>query len=96
MRICVHCRRSIAGYRRQARFCSGACRAAASRARAARRAESRDYSPVAEKPHRNRTPPNRADSSYHAATPAEEARIARLLRRHADLLADAEADGAAA
>lgn len=34
-RACVFCGSSLAGRRRQARHCSGACRAAASRARAA-------------------------------------------------------------
>jgi hypothetical protein len=33
MRRCAHCGRSLDGGRRQARYCSGACRAAASRAR---------------------------------------------------------------
>jgi hypothetical protein len=37
MRQCLQCARSLAGYRRQARYCSGACRAGASRDRAAER-----------------------------------------------------------
>ena len=39
---------------------------------------------------RNRTRPTTAGVGYRAATPAEEARIAGLLQRHADLLKDAD------
>jgi hypothetical protein len=39
MRACARCGRSVEDYRPQAVYCSGACRAAASRARAAERRE---------------------------------------------------------
>ena len=39
LRQCERCGRSIDGRRRQARYCGGPCRAVASRARAARQAE---------------------------------------------------------
>ena len=39
MRVCAHCGTSLDGHRRQARYCGGPCRAAASRTRAAERSK---------------------------------------------------------
>jgi hypothetical protein len=51
--------------------------------------------PATEKPHRNRTDTRMGDA-YQAATPDEEARIARFLRRHPDVRQQSATHGVAA
>jgi hypothetical protein len=90
-RTCARCGISLVRHRRQAIYCSGPCRAAASRARAARDRRS----PIPGEPTRAavETAQNRtyvvAGGGYAMATPDEETRIAALLARHADLLGEA-------
>lgn len=90
-RSCANCGISIIGYRPQANYCCGPCRAAASRARAAHERPS----PTPGAPARaaaetaqNRTHVPPGGRGYQMASPAEEARIADLLARHADLLGE--------
>jgi len=81
MRVCLRCGTCIDGHRPQALYCRGACRAAASRARAEERASALAALRWTTKPHRNRTEAGRGDDGYKLATPAEEARIDCILGR---------------
>lgn len=88
MRTCVFCGRSIDGRRPQAKSCSASCRAAASRARAAQRAaEARAaaFMPLPDETAQKRTEGRIREGEYRPATPAEEKRVLRLVRDHADL-----------
>lgn len=88
MRRCGFCCACIDGRRRQAIYCCGSCRAAASRARAAERAVEADFAIGSDE--RAETAHKRTDrliqpQEYRLATPAEEARFERLVRDHSDL-----------
>jgi hypothetical protein len=85
MRTCAHCGTPIEGYRRQARYCGGPCRAAASRARSVKVADGASDGRHAESA-RNRTH-GTAEVVEWAALPREEQEwIEGLLARHADLI----------
>jgi hypothetical protein len=92
MRVCEFCGESIEGRRPQARFCSGSCRAAASRQRAAERAAdghpTRRPSGTEETAQKAHTRTETTDE-FRPATPSEEARALRLIRDHADLFSEA-------
>jgi hypothetical protein len=83
MRICGHCGTSLDGYRRQAIYCGGPCRAAASRSRKAAQ--------VVEHPTLTESAPKRTGGPREivdwASLPSDEQeRIEALLARHADLM----------
>jgi len=89
VRTCAHCGTSIDGYRSQARYCGGPCRAAASRKRATGRSSAGQLS--SEHCAREETAHKRTQTVTEvvewASLPADEQdRIERLLVRHADLL----------
>jgi hypothetical protein len=84
MRYCVHCGTSIDGYRRQARYCGGPCRAAASRARAAERSNSVVPSPepsALDEGAQKRT----QEATWPLATLAEEALAERLCQDYPEM-----------
>lgn len=84
MRTCAHCATSLDGYRRQARYCGGPCRAAASRARAAERSSSVVSAPepsVLDEGAQKRT----QEATWRLATPAEEALAERLHQDYPEL-----------
>lgn len=89
MRTCAHCGMSIDGYRPQAIYCGGPCRAAASRKRATERP--RDGQSVSEATAPDQTAHNRTQRAtevveWEHLSADEQHRIERLLLRHADLL----------
>jgi hypothetical protein len=104
-RTCVNCCKSLDGYRADAKSCGPPCRTAAWRARAAERAaddatvllptsvarspHSRTHLAVAVTTTTVATPAPPDSDAVPLATPAEEARIADLLARHADLPGEA-------
>ena len=88
MRSCANCGTSIDCYRRQARYCGGPCRAAASRARAAER--NHPAAPVVAHAWTRESAQNRTQrlpdtDQWTLATPAEEALADRLRRDYPDL-----------
>jgi ribosome-binding protein aMBF1 (putative translation factor) len=89
MRSCAYCGTAIDGRRPQAKYCCGACRAAASRVRAAERSSEAATPVEATKPHRNRTAGHRGPIRERRATRAEEALLARLMRKYPDLRSEA-------
>jgi len=89
MRLCAFCEESIDGRRPQARFCSGACRTAASRARASDSTSEAQTPVEARKPHRNRTAGRTQAIRERRATRAEEALLARLKLKYPDLRGEA-------
>jgi hypothetical protein len=92
MRTCAFCGKSIEDYRPQAIYCGGPCRAAASRARAAR-APAHSEPLVKPCPADDTAQKATRDpmllNAYRNATRAEEARALRLARDHADLWTEA-------
>ncbi len=101
MRRCENCAASLDGRRRQTRFCGGACRAAASRTRAALRPSTPEPNPTVareDKTARNRTPGAReqvvaqdttAYADWPLASAAEEARLAAAIQKFPDLAREA-------
>jgi hypothetical protein len=94
MRACANpgCAVSLDGRRSQAIYCSGSCRAAASRSRLAERAAdaARPLAFTAGKePHRNRTAARRRAIQERRATRAEEALLERLKLKYPDLTSEA-------
>jgi hypothetical protein len=92
LRQCECCGQTLDYYRRQARYCGGPCRAAASRARAARRAETPERDPWAVG--RQETAPTRTHTTtaglkWSVATGAEEALAERLKRDYPEMWAAA-------
>lgn len=84
MRVCAHCGTSLDGHRRQARYCGGPCRAAASRTRAAERSKTVVPAPepsVLDKSALRHT----AEATWPLATPAEEALAERLAQEYPEL-----------
>ena len=84
MRRCQNCRASLDGYRRQARYCGGPCRAAASRARAAERSNGIVPSPeprALDESAQKRT----GEAAWTLATSAEEALAERLRQKFPEL-----------
>jgi hypothetical protein len=88
VRTCQHCGASLEGRRRQAIYCGGPCRAAASRARAAERrqlaAEVAEPSSARESAQK-RTRPAPAASEWLVAKPDEEALAERLRLTYPEL-----------
>jgi hypothetical protein len=85
MRVCADCGTSLDGYRRQAIYCGGPCRATASRARVAERREPTKVGPAAGGDHESahtRTGLAREAADWPLATPAEEALAERLRRQY--------------
>jgi hypothetical protein len=88
MRRCECCGQTLDGYRRQARYCGGPCRAAASRVRAAERRE--PVVPVVESSAARESAQKRTqDATWHLeaqlATPAEEALAKRMRRDYPEI-----------
>jgi hypothetical protein len=84
VRTCERCGASLDGYRRQARYCGGPCRAAASRARAAEGSNGIVPSPepsALDESAQKRT----EEATWTLATPAEEAIAERLRQKYPDL-----------
>jgi len=89
VRTCVQCGVSIAGYRRQARYCGGPCRAAVSRARAAARSTTlmrRVEVGVDRETAQNRTTVPRGGLYGRTGSRTVEAQLGALHSRYADLL----------
>jgi hypothetical protein len=89
---CAQCGISLAGRRPQARYCGGPCRSAARHARTALCQEaSKPLPQTAPRTQAHQSRAHERPAAHHAppATPAEEARIADLLARHADPLGEA-------
>jgi hypothetical protein len=90
MRTCAHCRRAIDEYRRDAVFCGGPCRAAASRARARQVASTLEVGlrvAYAAESAQSRT--HEATATGPEATTAEATgRAFRVLVPHADLMGE--------
>lgn len=88
MRTCQHCGASLEGRRRHAIYCGGPCRAAASRAKAA---ESREPdAPVVEQRHHVECAQKRTSCAtdiiqWGQLSAADQDRIERIMRDHADL-----------
>jgi hypothetical protein len=88
VRTCEHCGRSIEHKRRDARHCDGPCRAAASRTRAAERANNaaRASEPsLRDKSAQKRTQPATNAATWTIATVAEEALADRLRREYPEI-----------
>jgi hypothetical protein len=84
VRTCERCGASLDGYRRQARYCGGPCRAAASRARAAKRSNSVAPAPepsVLDQSAQKRT----EEATWTLATAAEEALAERLRQKFPEM-----------
>jgi hypothetical protein len=95
-RTCEQCGRCIKEKRRQARYCGGPCRAASSRAIAARRPQTAP--PVIDLPAVRQTAQKRTGDvrdrpEWRLATPAEEAEAERLRRRFPELTGLTQASG---
>jgi hypothetical protein len=88
VRMCAHCAVPLDGRRRQARYCGGPCRAAASRARAA---ESTEPVAAAVEPNsdresaQKRTQRAAARSEWQVATRAEEILAEHLRQQYPEL-----------
>jgi hypothetical protein len=83
IRVCIQCGVALCGYRRQARYCGGPCRAAASRARIVER--SNNASQAREPSVLDESAQKRTDGAWRLATPAEEALAGRLRHRLPEL-----------
>jgi hypothetical protein len=88
MRTCIECGTSIEGYRRQARYCGGPCRAAASRARKAEKAARAVEHQALDQTAPKRTHATTEVVAWDALARHEQHRIEGILERHADLLGE--------
>jgi hypothetical protein len=88
VKVCLACGQSLGGYRRQARYCGGPCRAAASRARAD---ESRErVAAMVEPSSAQKSAQKRTDDAGgQLATVEQEELIAYLRAKYPDLLESA-------
>lgn len=88
MRVCANCGRSIDGYRRQAIYCGGPCRAAVSRERAAQGSSNTRTAPEPTAPvetAQNRTQRAAHELEWRIATGAEEVEAQRLWRKFPEM-----------
>jgi hypothetical protein len=91
-RVCANCGVCLDSHRRDARYCDDSCRSAARHARTALRPDaSKPLPQTAPRTQARQSRAHESPAADHAplATPAEEARIADLLARHADPLGEA-------